>query len=82
RLFSSLVVFFVMKKSPFYSANSQILRTLFGSVTQMNWEKKLKLIQCIVYDLTAIHSTRYVHKDLYSGNILQTYVENAYIADL
>ena len=56
--------------------------TYMRDVRGPNWEKNLKLIQCIVYDLTAIHSTRYIHKDLHSGNILQDYVKNAYITDL
>ena len=48
----------------------------------MEWKNKLTLLQYIASDLQIIHSQELIHRDLHSGNILQDYLNSAYIADL
>ncbi|RIB00019.1 kinase-like domain-containing protein [Gigaspora rosea] len=48
----------------------------------MDWKDKLNLLQCIASDLQIIHSHDLIHCDLHSGNILQSNLKSAYIADL
>ncbi|CAG8726979.1 2471_t:CDS:1, partial [Ambispora leptoticha] len=64
-----------------YAAIGSLSKNLYN-ISQMDWKKKLKVLHCIIFDLEAIHSQGYIHKDLHNGNILQNELDNAYIADL
>ncbi|RIB29146.1 kinase-like domain-containing protein [Gigaspora rosea] len=63
-------------------ASKGSLRNNLRSIAQMDWKDKINLLQCIASDLKIIHSHDIIHCDLHSGNILQTELKNAYIADL
>lgn len=44
--------------------------------------KKNRILNSIIFDLEAIHSKGFVHRDLHNWNILQVNLNNAYISDL
>ncbi|RIB26329.1 kinase-like domain-containing protein [Gigaspora rosea] len=58
------------------------LRQNLHAISQMGWKDKFNLLQCIASDLQIIHSHDLIHRDLHSGNILQSDLKSAYIADL
>ncbi|RIB18905.1 kinase-like domain-containing protein, partial [Gigaspora rosea] len=58
------------------------LRQNLVEVSQLEWKDKLNILIGIAIDLESIHSQELVHRDLHSGNILQEYLNNAYITDL
>ncbi|RIB26695.1 kinase-like domain-containing protein [Gigaspora rosea] len=63
-------------------ASEGSLRNNLRSIAQMDWKDKINLLQCIASDLQIIHSHDLIHCDLHSGNILQSNLKSAYIADL
>ncbi|RIB11743.1 kinase-like domain-containing protein [Gigaspora rosea] len=59
------------------------LRQNLVDVSQLEWRDKLNILNGIAFDLESIHSQELVHRDLHSGNILQSdELQQVYITDL
>ena len=67
-----------------YAENDNLRKYLKNNFFNLTWKEKLQFLYDISYNLNVIHSKKYVHKDLHSGNILQfgASIANTKITDL
>ena len=49
--------------------NDNLRKYLKNEFLNLTWNEKLQLLNSITDNLDTIHSRKYVHKDLHSGNI-------------
>ena len=64
-----------------YAENGNLRKYLENNFN-LTWNEKLQFLNNIAWNLHIIHSKKYVHKDLHSGNILQFDKINTKITDL
>ncbi|RIA96660.1 kinase-like domain-containing protein [Glomus cerebriforme] len=66
-----------------HKADIDLRKYLRQTQNQLTWREKVKIIDDIASALSVIHSENAIHRDLHSGNILYTQInQNWYISDL
>ncbi|CAG8491056.1 2604_t:CDS:2, partial [Ambispora gerdemannii] len=66
-----------------YAEKGNIRKYLQNEHENLNWYRRVELLEGIIENLQLIHSKNYIHRDLHSGNVLKgKLVLESYITDL
>ncbi|RGB36074.1 kinase-like domain-containing protein [Rhizophagus diaphanus] len=63
-----------------YASEGDLHKYLQKEFTEIDWKKKIAILQYISRGLCAIHNENFIHRDLHSGNILVYNKDRSYYA--